>query len=83
LPGLFDKFKPTVFLFPSICPETFSYVVQELMHFGFPIVAFNIGAPAERLKRYKNATLIKHPSSSKNILNKLINLHKSIYSRKK
>ena len=83
LPGLFDKFKPTVFLFPSIWPETFSYVVEELMHYGFPIAAFDIGAPSERLKGYKNATLIKYPSNSKNILNTLVNFHKSIYSRKK
>jgi glycosyltransferase involved in cell wall biosynthesis len=83
LPGLFDKFKPTVFLFPSIWPETFSYVVQELMHYGFPIAAFDIGAPSERLKGYKNAKLIKYPSNSTNILNTLINFHKSIYSRKK
>jgi glycosyltransferase involved in cell wall biosynthesis len=83
LPRLFDKFKPTVFLFPSIWPETFSYVVQELMHYGFPIAAFDIGAPSERLIGYKNVKLIKYPSNSKNILNTLINFHKSIYSRKK
>src|SRR5262249_42166479 len=35
--------------FPSIWPETFSYVVGEMMALGLPVVAFDIGAPAERL----------------------------------
>jgi glycosyltransferase involved in cell wall biosynthesis len=41
-----------MFLFPSIWPETFSYVVAELMAMHVPIVAFDLGAPAERLRQY-------------------------------
>jgi glycosyltransferase involved in cell wall biosynthesis len=39
-------------LFPSICPETFSYVIEEMMLLRLPIVAFDLGAPAERLRDY-------------------------------
>jgi glycosyltransferase involved in cell wall biosynthesis len=39
-------------LFPSVCPETFSYVIEEMMLLRMPIVAFDLGAPAERLRGY-------------------------------
>jgi glycosyltransferase involved in cell wall biosynthesis len=39
-------------LFPSICPETFSYVIEESMLLRLPIVAFDLGAPGERLRDY-------------------------------
>ena len=48
-----------MFLFPSIWPETFSYVVAELILLGVPIVAFDLGAPAERLRGYANGRLCK------------------------
>jgi glycosyltransferase involved in cell wall biosynthesis len=44
-------------LFPSIWPETFSYVVAELALLEAPIVAFDLGAPAERLRSYALARL--------------------------
>ncbi len=44
-------------LFPSICPETFSYVTEEMILLDLPIVAFDLGAPGERLRRYGNARL--------------------------
>jgi len=44
-------------LFPSIWPETFSYVVAEMIALGLPIVAFDLGAPGERLARHANARL--------------------------
>ena len=54
----------SVFLFPSIWPETFSYVTGELMAMELPIVAFDLGAPAERLKHYDNAALVEEVSAS-------------------
>jgi glycosyltransferase involved in cell wall biosynthesis len=45
-------------LFPSIWPETFSYVVAEMMAMRLPIVAFDLGAPAERLRGYPLARLV-------------------------
>jgi len=41
-----------VFLLPSIWPETFSFTADEIMQMGFPLVVFDVGAPAERVKDY-------------------------------
>lgn len=37
-------------LLPSIWPETFQYTADEALAAGFPVVAFNLGAAAERIK---------------------------------
>lgn len=47
------KYKINVVLFTSICPETFSYVISELMALNIPIVCFNVGAQANRVKHYE------------------------------
>jgi len=39
-------------LFPSVCPETFSYLVSELMLLDIPVVCFDYGAQAEKTRRY-------------------------------
>lgn len=48
----------SVVLFPSICPETFSYTVSELIHVGIPVASFNLGAQAEKLASYKYGQII-------------------------
>ncbi len=50
--------------FPSICPETFSYVTEEMIRLGLPIVAFDLGAPGERLRGYGDARLCSEVSAS-------------------
>ena len=47
-----------VFFFPSIWPETFSYVTDELMQLDVPIVCFDLGAPAERVRNYAKGKVI-------------------------
>ena len=47
-----------VAFFPSIWPETFSYVVSELMATGIPIACFDIGAQAEKVKAYPLGKII-------------------------
>ena len=44
-------------LFPSICAETFSYVIEEATRLRLPIVAFDIGAPGDRLRGNPDARL--------------------------
>lgn len=53
LPALIERSKANVFILPSICPETFSYVTQELMALQVPLASFDFGAPAERLATYR------------------------------
>lgn len=44
-------------IIPSIWPETFSYTTGEAIASGYPVIVFNIGAPAERVKR-ENAGVV-------------------------
>ena len=57
---------PHVLLFPAIWPETWSFVLTEGLRRGLPIVAFDLGAPAARLRamgrgRLLPLTLSKQP----------------------
>lgn len=45
-------------LIPSIWPETFSYTTAEATASGYPVMVFNIGAPAERVLREKNGFVV-------------------------
>lgn len=69
-----------VVLFPSIWPETFSYVVQEMIELGYPVASFNLGAPAERLRKYDKGVIL----SSMNpeiVVQELIDMHRKIYAK--
>jgi O-antigen biosynthesis protein len=59
LPEIIEKIGISVFFFPSIVSETFSYVTEELIEMQVPVAAFNIGAPAERLIKYSHGKLIE------------------------
>ena len=59
LPDLIKTYDISEFLLPSIWPETFSYVTDEIMQMGYPITVFDIGAPAERVKHYEKGRVIK------------------------
>jgi len=48
--------------FPSIWPETFSFVVQEMMDMGVPLCCFDLGAPAERVGSYRLGRIIPEVS---------------------
>lgn len=50
LPALIEQHGINMLLFASVWPETYSYVVDEMMALAMPIVAFDLGAPAERLR---------------------------------
>jgi glycosyltransferase involved in cell wall biosynthesis len=50
LDRLIEVADPHIVFLPSIWPETWSFVLTSGLQRGFPIVAFDIGAPAERLR---------------------------------
>lgn len=58
LPQLVRQYGINVGFVPSIIPETFSYVTQELMMLGLPVACFNLGAPAERISSYQHGAII-------------------------
>ena len=45
-------------LLPAIWPETYSYALTLALRTGLPVAAFDLGAPAERLRAYPNGHLL-------------------------
>lgn len=78
LPNLIDVSGVNVMLFPSIWPETFSYVVQELMQMNLPVASFNLGAPAERMAAYPQGLVLASMDAA-SVLDELILFHSKIY----
>lgn len=52
LPDLLTMHGINAVLIPSICPETFSYTTSEALLLGFPVLCFNLGAQADRVRKY-------------------------------
>lgn len=67
-----------IMLFPSICPETFSYVVHELINLELPVACFDMGAPADRLAMYSKGLILKI-SDPPLVLDQLISFHQRMY----
>jgi len=63
LPGLLKKHEVGLCFLPSICPETFSFVVSEVMQLQFPLLCFNLGAQAERIAGYDRGFIIDEPTA--------------------
>jgi len=74
LPTLVAECGANVFFLPSIWPETFSYVAEELMQLGVPVAVFDMGAPAERVARYDPGLLIDRVDAA-HALEQLIAFH--------
>lgn len=47
-----------LFVIPSIWPETYCYTADEIMNLGYPLICFNIGAPAERVINYQHGFIV-------------------------
>ena len=77
LPTLIEQSGANVFILPSICPETFSYVTQELMALHVPLVSFDFGAPAERLAAYRLGRVLPWVSSAV-LLDDLMRFHSDL-----
>ncbi|MDZ5606280.1 glycosyltransferase [Bacillus pseudomycoides] len=70
---------------PSICPETYSYTTSEAMLSGYPIITFNLGAPAERIEKYQCGWIIDNMTSSEilKVLKRLLNNREEINEKAK
>lgn len=58
LDRLIDAADPHVVFLPSIWPETWSFVLTHALRRGLPVVAFDIGAPAQRLRELGRGHLV-------------------------
>jgi len=47
-----------VAFFPALWPETWSYVLTQLWEAGLPVVAFDVGAPSERIRSRNGGVLL-------------------------
>lgn len=56
-----------VFFIPSICPETFSYTTSEILSMGYPVAVFDLGAPAERVRRHGKGLVIPKGADTSDI----------------
>lgn len=59
LPKLIYEKDIDIFLIASVWPETFSYTTEEVMKMGMPIAALDMGAPAERVRKYEKGLILK------------------------
>jgi len=68
LANIIQKKKLDVFFMPSIWPETFSYVTEELIRLHVPIIAYDLGAQGEKVRGYNKGKLIPIDASNKEII---------------
>ncbi len=73
LPTLLQQYGVGVCWLPSICPETFSYVTEEIITMEMPMVCFDLGAPASRVRRYRLGE-VAHETSAQGALDAIMSL---------
>jgi len=68
LPALCAEQGVNVFWFPSIWPETFSFVVHEMKAMGLPVLAYDVGAQADTLVDEDRHRVVSLDASPEDIL---------------
>ncbi len=74
LSKLLKENKINVICFLQICPETYSYTTNEAVSAGIPVLTLDIGAGAERTKKYGFGWVLPKNSTYKDVINKLISI---------
>lgn len=74
LSDLILSMNPDAILFPSKCPETYSYTLTKAICSRRPIISSNIGAIPERLKDLKQKYIFPYNFSGAELANYLLNL---------
>jgi hypothetical protein len=52
LGALLERYDASLVMIPSQWPETFCYTASEALLLGYPVLCFDLGAQAERIRRY-------------------------------
>ena len=58
MPAIVEREKMAVAFFPSVCPETFSFVVHELIALDLPLVCYNLGAQKDAVAAYRRGSVV-------------------------
>ena len=72
LRGLLAEADPDFVFLPSVWPETYSYVLSEVWQAGYPVVAFDFGAQAERIRAVGGGVLIPPTRDTGAVLDSLL-----------
>jgi hypothetical protein len=80
LPEIIEQRGVNLCLLPSIWPETFSYVAEELMLLDVPLAVFNLGAPAERVSHYSRGLILDKVGDAEAALSEIIAFHNKLKS---
>ena len=58
IPAIAARYRVSVWLIPSIWPETFSFTTHEALATGLPVLAFDLGAQGEAVRAAPNGTAL-------------------------
>ena len=75
IPEIIEQYETDMILIPSVCPETFSYATSEAIMTGLPVACFKVGAPEERVSKYKRGLILPN-YEPKDILNRILSFLK-------
>ena len=73
--NIINKKRINIAIFPSIAPETFSFLVSELMQSGIIILSFDVGAQGEKVKNYNNGIVFDSCQKMSEYVNSYYALH--------
>lgn len=82
LPEILERYQVNIGLFPSICPETFSFVTTEMMEMKLPIASFGLGAQGEKISGYTRGEIIPF-QTPESVLESINNLYEQYIKTKK
>lgn len=71
LPRLVYENDIDIFLITSIWPETFSYTAEEIIKMGMPLATYDIGAPAERVRKYDKGMVLPRKATPDEVLQQI------------
>jgi len=72
LPKIMEEYNVDVVLIPSIWPETYSYTTTEAIMMGLPVIVFDLGAQAERVKKLSAGFVVNSFSDLVDLIEKLL-----------
>jgi glycosyltransferase involved in cell wall biosynthesis len=74
VPHLLRREQPDIAFLPSVWPETWCYALDHALLAGLPVVAFDLGAIAERLRAVGSGVLLPLDMSAAQINDRLLEL---------
>lgn len=64
LGDLVGTIRPDIAMLPSLVPETYGYVLSEMLQLGVPVICSNVGAYAERAQHLPGVTVVEPMAQS-------------------